>query len=99
MCAIFGIYGEFNKKLLDNLSLIQKTRGPDDSGFFLSKKHNLSLGMNRLSVIDIKNGNQPKYSYDKKIIGFFNGCIFNFQEISTHFGEINVLIILMECGG
>ena len=37
--------------------------------------------MNRLSVIDIKNGNQPKYSYDKKIIGFFNGCIFNFKEI------------------
>ena len=23
-----------------------------------------------ISVIDIKNGNQPKYSYDKKIIGF-----------------------------
>ena len=93
MCAIFGIYGEFNKKLLDNLSLIQKTRGPDDSGFFLSKKHNLSLGMNRLSVIDIKNGNQPKYSYDKKIIGFFNGCIFNFQEIRKYLISKNINFI------
>ena len=57
---------------------------------FLSKKHNLSLGMNRLSVIDIKNGNQPKYSYDKKIIGFFNGCIFNFKEIRKYLISKNI---------
>ena len=37
MCAIFGIYGEYNKKQLNQLSLIQKTRGPDDSGFFKQK--------------------------------------------------------------
>ena len=86
----------------------------------MSKKQNISLGMNRLAVIDIKQGNQPIFSENKEIIGFFNGCIFNFKEIkkylvtkkinfktnsdtevlvnSFHFGEKNVLIILMECG-
>ena len=84
MCAIFGIYGEYNKKNLIKLSEIQKLRGPDHTGFYLSKKQNISLGMNRLAVIDIKQGNQPIFSENKEIIGFFNGCIFNFKEIKKY---------------
>ena len=37
--------------------------------------------MNRLAVIDKKNGKQPMFSWDKKILCLFNGTIYNFQEL------------------
>ena len=68
MCAIFGIIGDYNKKLLINMSKTQKYRGPDKTTYFLNKKNNFSIGMNRLAVIDKKKGNQPMISWNKKII-------------------------------
>ena len=34
MCAIFGIFGEYNKPLIENMAKIQKYRGPDETSFF-----------------------------------------------------------------
>lgn len=84
MCAIFGIFGEYNPKIIKNMSLCQINRGPDSTGFYLNKKKKISLGMNRLSVIDIKNGKQPMISFDKKILTVFNGTIYNFKEIKKY---------------
>tara|TARA_B100001057_G_scaffold499735_1_gene611509 strand:+ start:2514 stop:4325 length:1812 start_codon:yes stop_codon:yes gene_type:complete len=84
MCAIFGISGEIDKNLLKRMASVQKHRGPDKTSFFFKRKNNLSLGMNRLAVIDKKFGSQPMFSYDKKIVTIFNGTIYNFIEIKKY---------------
>lgn len=81
MCAVYGIIGDTNYKLLKQMSSCQIYRGPDSQNFLINKKNNFSIGMNRLSVIDKKKGNQPMFSYDKKYVVVFNGAIYNFNEI------------------
>lgn len=93
MCAIFGIIGDYNKKLLINMSKTQKYRGPDKTTYFLNKKNNFSIGMNRLAVIDKKKGNQPMISWNKKIICIFNGTIYNFREVKDFLKKKNVNFI------
>lgn len=84
MCAIFGIFGEYNPKIIKEMSLCQVDRGPDSTGLYFNKKKKISLGMNRLSVIDVKNGVQPMTSFDKRILTIFNGTIYNFKEIKKY---------------
>ncbi len=81
MCAVYGIIGDTNYKLLKEMSSCQIYRGPDSQNFLINKKNNFSIGMNRLSVIDKKKGIQPMYSHDKKYVVVFNGAIYNFNEI------------------
>jgi asparagine synthase (glutamine-hydrolysing) len=79
MCGIFGI-SQKNESFIKNSLNLLKHRGPDDNGFFISKK--LSLGHVRLSILDIsKAGNQPMFYNNKKLIIVFNGEIYNFLEI------------------
>ena len=54
MCAIFGIIGKSDIRLLKKMSKCQIYRGPDHQAFYLNEKLKLSLGMNRLAVIDKK---------------------------------------------
>lgn len=67
MCGIFGF--NFNdKKLANSMKKILKHRGPDDSDIFTDK--NLTLGYTRLSIIDLKTGNQPIYNEDGSMFVF-----------------------------
>lgn len=54
-------------------------RGPDES----SQKDfpQASLAMRRLSIIDLSSGTQPIYNEDESICVFFNGEIYNYQEL------------------
>jgi asparagine synthase (glutamine-hydrolysing) len=54
-------------------------RGPDDEGQFASA--NVSLGMVRLSIIDILGGHQPIFNEDHSICAVFNGEIYNYLEL------------------
>ena len=83
MCAIFGIIGEGNQNILKKMSDCQKYRGPDEQRFFVDKKRKISIGMNRLSVIDKKMGSQPMLSHDGRFLIVFNGAIYNFKEIRS----------------
>tara|TARA_Y100000816_G_C26101950_1_gene584315 strand:+ start:137 stop:1888 length:1752 start_codon:yes stop_codon:yes gene_type:complete len=84
MCGIAGFYDEKVK----NFQKIKKFtnqlihRGPDEEGFFSDYK-GLSLGMRRLSIIDLKNGSQP-IKTDKSVL-IFNGEIFNFIELKNKY--------------
>lgn len=79
MCGIIGFNWRDPKLLRRSLYKI-KHRGPDDSGEFFDK--NVSLGHNRLSIIDIsKAGKQPMSNEDKTVWIIFNGEIYNFKEI------------------
>ena len=81
MCAIFGIIGKSDVRLLKKMSNCQIYRGPDTQSFYINKKNKISLGMNRLAVIDKKKGNQPMFSHDKRYLSIFNGTIYNFLEL------------------
>lgn len=66
------------------MSKSQLYRGPDMQSFYTNQYHNLSIGMNRLSVIDKKKGKQPMFSYDKRHMIVFNGAIYNFLDLRRY---------------
>lgn len=64
MCGIAGILTpndrqDADRQLSTMLSLINH-RGPDESGIFESPM--ISMGMRRLSIIDLEHGHQPFHS-------------------------------------
>lgn len=83
MCGIFGFTSEKNNKqnILKEMGLAMIHRGPDGEGYFIDCK--VALGMRRLSIIDIEQGNQPFFSNDGKIVVFCNGEIYNFKTLKT----------------
>ncbi len=56
-------------------------RGPDDEGYFDGA--NVSLGMRRLSIIDVAHGQQPVFDESKNIVSIFNGEIYNFHQLQA----------------
>ena len=84
MCAIFGVIGINDLGLVKKMSKVQEFRGPDKQNFFNDPKFNLCIGNNRLSIIDIENGNQPMVSHDGNFIIVFNGTIYNYKELRSH---------------
>jgi asparagine synthase (glutamine-hydrolysing) len=85
MCGINGFLVKKNSvDSISQLRLMNKLifhRGPDSHGEFLDEiyDYSLAMGMTRLSIIDIDNGNQPIYSEDKSKVIVFNGEIYNYQ--------------------
>lgn len=84
MCGIAGILN------FDEMSKISETillemintmvhRGPDDLGYY--SKKNVGLAHRRLSIIDLKSGNQPICNENGNIWIVFNGEIYNFVEL------------------
>src|SRR5215813_11075267 len=54
-------------------------RGPDDDGFYFDGP--VGLGMRRLSIIDVKGGQQPIHNADRTAWIVFNGEIYNYLEL------------------
>jgi len=54
-------------------------RGPDSEGLWMDEQ--VALGMRRLSIIDLKTGDQPVFSEDKSIIVMMNGELYNYREV------------------
>jgi len=52
-------------------------RGPDAEGFHLSRDRRLGLGFRRLSIVDLKTGDQPMANEDGSVWLVFNGEIYN----------------------
>jgi asparagine synthase (glutamine-hydrolysing) len=67
--------------LLDKMCKIITYRGPDEQGTIVKKR--AALGMRRLSIIDLKCGQQPIYTEDGNLAIVFNGEIYNFQELKS----------------
>jgi len=77
MCGING-FNFKDEELVQKMNEKLKHRGPDDSGFWVDE--NVSLGHQRLSIIDLsERGHQPMHS-DRYVI-VFNGEIYNYREI------------------
>ncbi|MCD4783717.1 MAG: asparagine synthase (glutamine-hydrolyzing) [Candidatus Eremiobacteraeota bacterium] len=84
MCGIFGFTTE-NTPGFDRQVILEKMcdsiryRGPDDEGYYIDD--NISLGMCRLSIIDLDTGQQPIFNEDRSVLVVCNGEIYNFREI------------------
>ncbi|PIR57618.1 MAG: asparagine synthase (glutamine-hydrolyzing) [Parcubacteria group bacterium CG10_big_fil_rev_8_21_14_0_10_38_31] len=79
MCAING-FNFSSKELILKMNIATRHRGPDDSGSFVDD--DISLGHNRLSIIDLsERGHQPIWNEDKTKCIIFNGEIYNYKEL------------------
>ncbi len=86
MCGIAGFIsneriapvGE-REILLERMCKIITHRGPDEQGMIV--KDAAALGMRRLSIIDLKTGQQPIFDCTGNLAIVFNGEIYNFLEL------------------
>lgn len=90
MCGFAGIYNKEKniskeKKTLKKMIKTLKFRGPDEEGYYCS--NHLLMGHKRLSIIDIKNGQQPMYHMEYTIV--YNGELYNTDEIRQKLIEKN----------
>ncbi len=56
-------------------------RGPDSEGLWIDDQ--AALGMRRLSIIDLKTGDQPVFNCDRSVIVMMNGELYNYREVRT----------------
>jgi asparagine synthase (glutamine-hydrolysing) len=81
MCSINGFTFE-DKNLISQMNEKTKHRGPDGSGFWSAE--GITLGHNRLSIIDVSNASsQPMISKDGRYIITYNGELYNFKELKN----------------
>ncbi len=85
MCGISGFAGcrflppANRQQVLRDIGKWMIHRGPDAWGEFVSE--DVSLGHNRLSIIDLATGHQPMHSSCGQVSLVFNGEIYNYQKL------------------
>jgi len=79
MCGIFGIYKYKNQNIITSMQKALSHRGPDESGIY--SDNTVSIGNNRLSIIDLSSGKQPIYNEDKSMVIVYNGELFNYKSL------------------
>ncbi len=79
MCGIAGVYGLEDRDLIKRMVEKIKHRGPDEEGYYVDEK--VSIGMCRLSIIDLEGGSQPIYNENGDIVVIQNGEIYNYREL------------------
>lgn len=85
MCGINGFYfnyeneEELNKKIILEMNRKITHRGPDDEGSYSDNR--CSIGMTRLSIIDLVSGKQPITNETNSLKIVFNGEIYNYKEL------------------
>ena len=78
MCGICGFNWDNKLKLKEMMDLL-KHRGPDDEGYYTD--FHASIGIRRLSIIDLITGHQPQHNEKEDIWIVFNGEIYNFKDL------------------
>src|SRR5215831_20108484 len=84
MCGIAGIVGSERSYVAEAADIRRMCqtivhRGPDDEGLHVAGC--ASLGMRRLSIIDLPTGRQPIHNEDRTVWVVFNGEIYNFADL------------------
>lgn len=89
MCGFTGFISKKNKKekIIKEMNDTIIHRGPDGEGYYVDS--DIALGFRRLSIIDLKGGDQPLYNENKDLVINFNGEIYNFLELKEE---------LIKCG-
>jgi asparagine synthase (glutamine-hydrolysing) len=80
MCGICGFTGPPARSVLEAMTNTIVHRGPDDVGLW-DDDPRVSLGMRRLSIVDLASGQQPVANEDERVWVVFNGEIYNHPEL------------------
>ena len=90
MCGIAGIVrndkADVDRGLVARMCTAIRHRGPDDDGFYFNG--GVGLGMRRLSIIDVKGGQQPIHNQDRSAWIVFNGEIYNYLELRAQLEKL-----------
>ncbi|HEV1992461.1 MAG TPA: asparagine synthase (glutamine-hydrolyzing) [Candidatus Dormibacteraeota bacterium] len=82
MCGICGVAGGHpagGRELVRRMCSAMAHRGPDDEGTV--QLDGVTLGMRRLSIIDVEGGHQPMHNEDSTVWVIQNGEIYNHLEL------------------
>ena len=82
MCGICGVAGGepgAARELVELMCSALVHRGPDDQG--IAQLGAVTLGMRRLSIIDLEGGHQPMHNADSTVWVTQNGEIYNYREL------------------
>ena len=84
MCGIagfagMGVAGDAALSRVREMCAAILHRGPDSDGYFVGGS--VSMGMRRLSIIDVSGGDQPIANEDGTVTVVFNGEIYNHREL------------------
>ncbi|MBR2616043.1 MAG: asparagine synthase (glutamine-hydrolyzing) [Clostridia bacterium] len=104
MCGFAGMFSpaglsEECHSSLKGMSQAIRYRGPDENSLVFEEK--IAFAFRRLSIIDLSGGSQPKESDDKRLLGVFNGEIYNYRELKEtlpeeHFETASELEIMLK---
>lgn len=83
MCGICGVVGiesrDTSEAITRRMMAAMRHRGPDDEGILAAPP--VTVGMRRLSIIDLPGGGQPVWNEAENLAVVFNGEIYNFREL------------------
>jgi asparagine synthase (glutamine-hydrolysing) len=81
MCGIAGVFTLSGADDAVVRRMVQRLvhRGPDSAGFWSHPTY--SVGMRRLSIVDVAGGSQPLYDETGKIVVLYNGEIYNYPAL------------------
>ena len=81
MCGICGFTGRRPdaREILEKMKETIRHRGPDSDGSYLEE--GISMGFQRLSLVDLAQGDQPMQSRATGMVLTFNGEIYNHREL------------------
>ena len=91
LCGIVSTPNESEREIVSAMVSVTHHRGPDGNGTFMDRISDdrvLSLGHNRLSIVDLTDhAAQPMRSRDGRFVLVYNGEIYNYKEIALELGS------------
>ncbi|MBR1229201.1 asparagine synthase (glutamine-hydrolyzing) [Bradyrhizobium sp. AUGA SZCCT0176] len=88
MCGIVGTAGRYDPALVRRMADRISHRGPDGAGFHDLPSAEISIGMRRLAVIDLKTGDQPLHGDQNRVHIVYNGEVYNYRELRTELEKL-----------
>jgi len=81
MCGIAGSTEDPEGRKVRGMCATMHHRGPDDEGIYSDAASGVSIGMRRLSIMDVEGGHQPLYNEDGSLAVVCNGEIYNHPQL------------------
>lgn len=81
MCGIAGSTDDPEGRAVETMCAVMRHRGPDDEGVHVDRAAGVSIGMRRLSIIDVEGGHQPLCNEDRSVWVVCNGEIYNHPQL------------------